>query len=221
VKALDPRTVGAIVLVDTFTPGLEQAPLIAWLGDTQWRELTFSEPSRYFSPAEWRYVDAGDVSHKVLVPAEASATENKMITIDPSVSSDVGANPLLDGPPWGLEQDYAGPGLIAWLGQGNAQGMGGTLTSKTAQTVTVAIDVVPGPSRPGITRTVELDVGEGADQRVLRQTFVGGIWRFKVELRPGANPFRLGILDDPTVLVQPNGDKRTMLALVRRIKVSK
>ena len=115
---------------------------------------------------------------------------NNVVTIDHAVASNVGVSPLIDGPPWGLERDYDGPGMIAWLGHGDREGMGGTSWRDAPQSVTVAVDVVPGPSRAGYERTVELALGTGAGQRVSKSTFNGGVWEFRVDLEKGANPFR-------------------------------
>ena len=67
--SLTPHAVGAIIIVDTFVPALDSKPLANWLGDTRWREMDFAEPYYAFSVSEFRYVKAGEVNHRVLLPA--------------------------------------------------------------------------------------------------------------------------------------------------------
>lgn len=217
-----PSSVGAIVLIDTFTLGLKTEPIAHWMIGSQWKELSFSESYRYLSQRGLFQAESAKVSHKVLVPEVASGSRSHaIVSIDPGLGSNVVVSPVINGPPWGLEDDYSGPGKIAWLGHGDAQGLGGVITSAATREVTLTVEAVIGPSRPDYARTVELALGEGAGQRVIRREFSGGIWEFKAQLQEGENPFRIRVLDAPTVKELPNGDKRTLMALVRRITISK
>ena len=132
----------------------------------------------------------------------------------------VTTRPWLDSPPWGLERDYAGPGSIVWIGQGDEEGLGGVLSSTREQAVNIALEVVPGPSRSDHRRTVEFSIDNRAGLQIQREVFEGGHWKFNVILQPGVNHFRLRLLDEATVSIQPNGDTRRLLALLRRVTIN-
>jgi hypothetical protein len=218
---LTPHEVGAIIIVDTFVPALETRPLADWLGDTAWREINFAEPYYAFSIPEFKYVKAGEVNHKALLPATAGVPSSRpLIVVDPVLNGVVGASPLLDVPPWGVERDFAGPGSIVWLGQGDAQGLGGTLWSTREQPVEIIFSIVAGPGRPDYQRTVELSLDNRTGQQTQQKVFESSKWNFSAKLQPGVNHFRLKILDEVTVPVQPNGDTRPLLALLRHMTVT-
>lgn len=220
--ALTPGEVGAIVIVDKWVPSFDFDPLVRWLGGTAWREVSFSEPYETFSWRRPGYARAGSVTHRVLLPAalRGAPADRPLVTIEPSLAGTVSPGQLLDGPPWGLEPDYAGPGSIVWLGQGDAEGLAGTLTSTREQPVVFDLEVVPGPSRADTRRQVELAVEmPGRPATTLREVLDGGRWTFAATLGVGLNRFRLRVLDEATVAVQPNGDTRHLLVLVRRVTI--
>jgi putative flippase GtrA len=219
---LNPTDVGAIIIIDTFVPGLSYQPLIQWLSDTGWREISFTVPYYSFSIPDFKYVKVGESNHKVLLPAPPSnAVPNNrpLIAVDHSLAGIVSVSPLLDAPPWGLERDYAGPGSIVWLGQGDKEGLGGVLSSAREQSVSIDFEATPGPSRPNPRRTVEFSVENSAGQYIQREIYEDGRWKFNIKLQPGANHFRVKILDEAIVPIQPNGDTRHLLALLRRITI--
>ncbi len=219
--SLTPRDVGAIMIVDTFLPALDSKPLANWLGDTTWREIDFTEPYYSFSIPEFKYVKAGEFNHKVLLPFTSSVPSGApLITIDPSLTGLVSASPLVDAPPWPLEQNPAGGGSIVWLGYGDDQGLGGELSSVKKQPVDIALDLTPGPGRTDTQRTVEFSLDNSSGQTTQRTIYENGPLIFHTILQPGANHFRLRVLDEVQVPVQPNGDTRPLLALLRHMTVS-
>jgi hypothetical protein len=219
--SLTPHDVGAIIIVDTFTPGLNYKPLTQWLGDTAWREINFTEPYYSFSITDFKYVKVGKSSHKLLLSASSNAvpSDRPLIVVEQSLMDVVSASPLLDSPPWGVERDYAGPGSIVWLGQGDNEGLGGVLSSKREQSINIDLEMIPGPSRLDKRRTAEFLLENGAGQHTHRAVSEGGQWMFDTILQPGANHFRLRIIDEATVSIQPNGDTRRLLALLRRMRI--
>lgn len=222
-KVFDPQTtgpeqVGAIIVIDNFTSGLDTGPVSGWLGRQQWNELHFDESFRYADDSA-KDLASDMVRHKVLIPAKRMQV-NDLVTIERSLADLIGVDAKIDGPPWGLEKDYAGPGKIAWIGYGDTQGLGGTFMATAAHRIKLTVHAIPGPSRDGYERTAELALGRGPEQRVVSKKFNGDIWEFEAELQPGENPFRLRVVDRPTVAHLPNGDTRTLMALVRRITVS-
>jgi hypothetical protein len=56
-----------------------------------------------------------------------------------------------------------------------------------------------------------------AGQQSQRQVFEGPAWTFRLTMEPGANHFRLRVIDEATITVQPNGDTRRLMALLRRV----
>lgn len=220
--ALLPSDVGAIIIIDKWIPAFDSKPLVRWLGDTAWREINFTEPYYSFSFRKLGYLKAGEVTHKLLLSASSSGipSDKSLIVVDHSLARVVNAGQWLDPPPWGIEHNYAGPGSFVWLGQGDKEGLGGVLSSIREQSVNIDLEVVPGPSRADYRRTVEFSLDNGAGQQTQREVFEGGQWKFNVKLQPGANHFRLRVLDEATVSIQPNGDTRRLLALLRCMKVS-
>ena len=220
--ALTPGDVGAIIIVDKWIPAFDFNPLVRWLGDTAWRDINFTEPYYSFSFRDFRYLKAGEVNHKILLPTSTSGVPSArpLIVVDHSLTGVVHVSQWLDSPPWGLERDYAGPGSIVWIGHGDEEGLGGVLTSTREQPVNIGLEVVPGPSRSDYRRTVEFSIDNRAGQQTQREVFEVGQWKFNVKLQPGANHFRLRVLDEATVSIQPNGDTRRLIALLRRMTVS-
>jgi len=220
-ETLRPRDVGAIMIVGTYFYSFDTKPLVDWLGDSVWREITFTEPFSSFSIAEFKYVKTGEVSNRVLLPATSDVPSSRpLIIIDPALVGIVHANPLLEVPPWPLEKNPTGPGSMVWLGHGDAQGIGGTLSSTKRQAVDIVLDLVPGPGRIESRRTLEFSLGNRAEQTTQREVSDGGQLTFTTTLQPGANQFRLRVLEKALVTVQPNGDTRPLLALLRSMIIS-
>jgi len=213
--------IGAIIIVDTFTPGLNYKPLTQWLGNSVWREINFTVPYSSFSIRDFRFVKAGKSSHKVLLSASSNAvpSDRPLIVVEHSLADVVSASPLLDTPPWGIERDYAGLGSIVWLGQGDKEGLGGVMSSTREQSINIDLEMIPGPSRLDKRRTVEFLLENGTGHHTQRAVSEGGQWRIDIKLQPGPNHFRLRILDEADVSIQPNGDTRRLLALLRHITI--
>ena len=220
--ALTPSDVGAIIIVNTFVSGLDFKPLSNWLGDTVWREINFTEPFYAFSLQEFKYVEAGEVSHTALIPLHAASdvpSARPLITIHPGLRGIVSASPLLEVSPWGINRDWVGPGSIVWLGRGDSQGFGGTLWSRQKQAVEISLSIVPHPSRPNYRPSVELSLENHAGQQTQKKTIEGENSNFSMALEPGVNRFKLRALDEATVLARPNPDTLP-LALLRRMTVT-
>jgi len=220
--ALTPRNVGAIIII-SLRDGLDFKPLSDWLGDTLWREINFTKPYRAFSIRKVKYIEWGEVSHTVIVPLQTASDvpdSTPLITIHPTLRGTVRANPLLTAP-WGIDRDYAGhPGSTVWLGQGDEQGFGGVLLSTQKQPVEITFTIVPGPGRPDHKRTVEFSVANHAGQETQEKVIESQNCNFSATLQPGVNHFKLRVLDKATVLIQPNGDTRPLLALLHHMTVT-
>ena len=213
--------VGAIMIVDTFIPALDSKPLANWLGDSAWREVNFTEPYYAFSILDLKYVKVGEFNHKVLLPFTSGVPSGEpLMTIDPSLTGLVSASPLIETPPWPLERNPTGAGSIVWLGQGNDQGLGIGVSSAKEQPVDIVFELAPGPGRTDTRRTVELSLENSSGQTTQRTVHESGELVFHAILQPGANHFRLSILDEVQVPVQPNGDTRPLMALLRRVTVT-
>lgn len=219
-NTLTPHDVGAVIILDKLVPALDFKPLIDWMGDTDWREINFIEPYYSFSIPELKYTRVGEVKNAILLPATTGVPSSRpLIVVDPSLRGIVGASPLLDPPSWGIEQSPVGTGFV-WLGQGDAQGLGGALWSTREQTVDIILDLVPGPARPDYRRTVEFSLDNRAGHETQREIGENKEWIFNVRLQPGVNHFKLSILDDVTIPAQPSGDTRPLLAVLGRMTVT-
>lgn len=103
-------------------------------------------------------------------------------------------------PQWGVEKDGCGQPLL-WLGQGEAEGIGGTLWSTKRQPVETSFEVEPGSARPDGQRTVEGTLeNEARVQKALRQFDQATQLSFIAEFQPGRNDFQFSMLDEPTIL---------------------
>jgi len=142
-----------------------------------------------------------------------------LVGVDAALADVVAVSPFIDPPPWGLAPDLAASRSMVWLGQGDAEGLGGVFSARTPKTVELICDAMPGPSLPTPSRTVELQLTNRAGEQSQRQVFNGSDWRFRLMLEPGANHFRLRVLDEATVAIQPNGDTRRLLSLLHQITV--
>lgn len=108
-----------------------------------------------------------------------------------------------------------------WLGHGGKEGVGGVLWSDAVKRVVFKFNVAPGPAREDRQRTVEFSVDNLVGLRAKRQSFdKPSTLSFEVELQPGRNEFIFKILDQATILKQPNGDTRPLLVRLRHINVN-
>lgn len=150
---------------------------------------------------------------------QAGPADHPLITVAPSLSGRVGIIPQLQSPPWGIEI-YDNDSLL-WLGHGETKGLSGTLWVTETQVIQAVFEVEPGPARPDSQRTVELTLENQAGvQRARRQFDQATKLTFINELQPGRNSFQFIVLDDATILKQPNGDTRPLLVLLRHVRVA-
>ena len=149
---------------------------------------------------------------------------NRLITFDLVVAETVRLEGQLDTP-WPIEGAENQQGACAdnnflWLGHGDQYGVSGVIWSTTRQLIRAAFEVAPGPAREDNQRTIELslmnELGAKTEQRQFDRATV---LVFESDLQPGPNRFKLKVLDEPTVLQQPNGDTRPLLVLLRQIRV--
>ncbi|RMG93296.1 MAG: hypothetical protein D6706_15545, partial [Chloroflexi bacterium] len=138
-----------------------------------------------------------------------------LITLDPSLAIFNNSN-IEPKIPWGIEAN----GSLIWLGYGEAEGFAVTLWGTERQAIQVVFNVEPGPARLDQQRTTEFILQNKAGVQKARQQFDRATQlTFVGELQPGPNDFQLIVLDEPTVLKQPNGDTRPLLVLLRHITI--
>jgi hypothetical protein len=213
---MGPHDVGAILIMDKGMPSFDPQPLNAWLGRTNWRQFVFTEPYYTWAWSSGYPRQVGTVTQRVLISWSGSVP---LLSIGPPLSQAVTAAPLLDTPIWGTEPESSGTGSLVWIGQGDAESVATVLSVDSALTVELVCNIQPGPSLPGGHRKVELAIENRAGSATMKRTFDGGEWRFRVPLEAGANRLRLRVMDSPTITVQPNGDSRRLMALLRQITV--
>ncbi len=157
-------------------------------------------------------------SSKLLGVSQAGPANHPLVMVDPSLTGTVGIDPQLQTPPWGIEV-YDDASLL-WLGYGEEQGLGGTFWATERQAIRAIFEVEPGPARPDAQRTVEVVLqNQAGTQRARRQFDQATDLTFIGELQPGRNDFQFIVLDEATILEQPNGDTRPLLVLLRQITV--
>ena len=143
-----------------------------------------------------------------------------LVTVDPSLKDVVSINALIQRPSnWSIE--VSGNKSWLWLGHGGKEGVGGVLWSDAVERVVFKFNVAPGPAREDRQRTVEFSVDNLVGLRAKRQSFdKPSTLSFEVELQPGRNEFIFKILDQATILKQPNGDTRPLLVRLCHINVT-
>jgi 4-amino-4-deoxy-L-arabinose transferase-like glycosyltransferase len=120
-------------------------------------------------------------------------------------------------PEWG--DDWSNQ--LIWLGQNEGQGINMALWAERELTVELALHVTPGPGRLDSLRTVHLTLENVSGIRGERAQFDRTTaLSFIVRLVPGRNEITFQCLDEPTVLVQPNGDTRPLLVRLDSIRVT-
>jgi hypothetical protein len=144
--------------------------------------------------------------------------DNPLVIVDSALVGVVGIAPDLQIPSWGIEI-YDNNSLL-WLGYGQAEGIAGTLWATQKQTVQATFKVEPGPARPDPQRTVELSLTNATGTQAAHQTFDRPTTlTFTGELQPGRNDFNFKVLDEPTILEQPNGETRPILVLLHQVTI--
>ena len=142
-----------------------------------------------------------------------------ILTIAPTLADTVSIDGPLTTPDWGMTEKNGQ--TVLWLGHGDQQGLRGSLWSSEKQLVQAIFEVVPGPAREDSQRTVQLTLeSETGSQMAQRQFDQAAALTFIGELQPGRNDFSFKVLDEATILEQPNGDTRPLLAFLRRITVT-
>jgi hypothetical protein len=142
-----------------------------------------------------------------------------LITVDPSLVNDVSLSPLIRTPPWDVE--IHNNDSVLWLGHGAAEGISAELWATENQVIQSVFQVEPGPARPDHQRTVEMTLENQAGvQRARRQFDQATKLTFINKLQPGRNSFQFTVLDEATILKQPNGDTRSLLVLLRHVRIA-
>jgi hypothetical protein len=123
---------------------------------------------------------------------------------------------------WGIEG--IGSDSFLWLGEGLDQGFHGVIFSDRDILVDFVFHFEPGPSRHDSVRHVEFTfknqesmIRDGETQTIeFDRPVEHGI---SYNLSPGINEIWLSVLDEATISVLPNGDKRKLLVMLDRIDV--
>ncbi len=183
------------------------------VGDLQWIRgnniqyvLVNTKELKSFQIPSWLY-SAGRVSGWVvyyLGPSQFSRWDAQLrmnllnfnrvlaVRIDNSLAGRVGATDI--EPPEGGEE--RGRSYVS-LGSGTSHGLKGTLMSSDSLYVQITFDVMPGPAWENKTRSIQFVFENQSGVRSeLRQTGMPGILVFDELLAPGANHFRLEVLDE-------------------------
>jgi hypothetical protein len=139
-----------------------------------------------------------------------------VLVVDERLANDLGVVGLAL-PEWG--DDWSSQ--LIWLGQNEAQGIKVALWAEREMAVELALDVTPGPGRTDALRTVVLGLENESGMRRWRQHFdKTTALSFVVQLESGRNEVSFQCLDEPTVLVQPNGDTRPLLVRLDAIRIT-
>jgi radical SAM superfamily enzyme YgiQ (UPF0313 family) len=176
-------------------------------------------PCEEFRKLALGYFKQVDEYNNDMIRRNSSLAVMQLVSVDTSLTGMVGIEPQqLQTAPWGIET--YDDGSLLWLGHGETEGIAGVLWAVEKRVVQVVFTVEPGPAREDSLRTVELTLDTEAGTKTERQQFDRSTsLTFEVELQAGRNEFSFQVLDEPTILEQPNGDTRPLLVLLRRVTV--
>ena len=217
--SLTPHQVGGIIVLDKWIPSFDPQPLSDWLGATGWREVVFSEPYYGLSVRDWDTADRRGEPPGALARRQRVFAERKTLSLSR-------CGPCRCGPGWthfrssagASRNDYAGPGSIVWIGQGDAEGLGGELSSTAEQSVELIGAPFPVPAR-----LARVEPSNLRSKAMARRMFNGqhstGQLRMPGAKSYRANHFGSGRSMPRPFLLEPNGDARRLMALIRSISV--
>ncbi len=164
-------------------------------------------------------------------PASASGTDPGVTVPNPFDSTHlvevkpplVGTVGVLEAWPnseaWDIEQ-YEGDSFF-WLGEGESQSLGFTIWSQQTVNTRIVLSVEPGPARSDTLRTLDfITVNRSNDRTTVTRTFNGPEQlEIPVTLLAGYNQFRIKCDNLASIKVQPNGDARPLLVMLRHISI--
>jgi len=143
-----------------------------------------------------------------------------ILDISPTYGGILGISSNLHLPPWNFDQRQGAS--VLWLGSGRAKGIGGTIRSLEQVRARFILDVVAGPARKDLARTIEMTTRNARESRSQRKSFnQNGLLSFSVTFLPGDNAFLFSVVEKATIERQPNGDTRDVLVLLKHIRVER
>lgn len=146
-----------------------------------------------------------------------AADPNRFILTDPALTQTVGVIESWGGQ-WGVEQNQEGG--YYWLGRGEVQGFGMRVLADADLQFSLVLEVDAGPSRQDGERNLVVKVftPDGLSQTYPAQFTASGRLRLPVMLKQGVNEIGMYVLDSADVFELPNGDTRTLLVRLNRIR---
>ena len=145
----------------------------------------------------------------LLTSTQAGLPGLPLINLTESLRGSVGLGPSISSA-WPIETQDGKPFL--WLGYGHAHGLSATIWSVDNRQLRLAASVVPGPAREDSLRRVELVVENGTGRISYNaETSEDGLLQIEFDVAPGLNRFSIGVLTEPILWGQPNGDTRPLL----------
>ena len=149
----------------------------------------------------------------------AGPVSQPLVTIEPELEDQVLIYPeIRTSPAWSIEI-YQQASLL-WLGHGQEQGVQIKLESLKRRRIQVLFDVTPGPARSDSQRTLELTARNPSGVQIVRQQMDRSITlTFAIDLQPGCTEVEVQVLDEANISVQPDGESRSLLVLLRHIAV--
>jgi hypothetical protein len=152
-----------------------------------------------------------------------TSSSNGLFTLSPAWDGQVGLTQIQSRAPWEIE--VIPEGTLFWLGQGSNQGLGLRFWSNFSQKTqaTLSLKLTPGPSLPSPDRTLTVRLDNRQLYKVLNRDVQkipfnrSGMIDVPVTLYPGINEMVISIDDAPTVLEQPNGDRRPLMAMLNQV----
>lgn len=143
---------------------------------------------------------------------------DRLIFVDTALRHSLGVMETWTGS-WPIES-YQGQGMY-WFGQGQTEGLGMSVWAEQELDILVSLQVEPGPSRADPQRTlafVTFDQQQNPDTRLLGFNAPTTL-QVKARLHRGVNQIGMYVLEPATIFVQPNGDQRSLLVLLRKMTV--
>lgn len=194
-------------------PPISTKEMVEWLSrQPDMHQFKMRGPIRLFETSRAVPTNPNPFLGILVVPAN-----RPIISVQGLLKDTIGLDAAGLRTPWAIEElNHSGLGFL-WIGQGESEGLGFALWSRTPIDVQIQFDVHPGPSRTQPERTVTL---RGVDSGTLeKHTFAAeASVAFPIRLNAGQNRFTFYALDAPNKVFEH--DKRNIIVGVSHVSVN-
>lgn len=222
-RKIDENHITHLLFQDQRALPFEWAPLLEVPEILQWLRLQSDIPMLLSSGRIRLFATAfaGPLQHQVTEEQQLSEVPAKapLLVVGKRLQPRVGVDTGHLGIPWDIEDLGPVERGYLWLGSGLEGGISFNLIAKEKETVSLELDVEPGPSRAGSIRTLIVE-GTVTHQEICRVVLEKRQTLYcTVGITPGPNELRIFTPDTRTIAAMPNGDTRPLLVGLHQVTI--